>query len=80
MNRHPSSLPLSWREGEPEGLFLWAPAREAQISCKATPPAATITSFPLSQTYRDNTNKVIAHWEDGQYSLNLYPILVRVHT
>jgi hypothetical protein len=37
----------------------------------ATTPAATISSSPLSQTYRNDTDNVIARWEDGQYSLNL---------
>ena len=38
----------------------------------ATMPAATITSSPLSQTYRDDADKVIASWDDGQYSFNLF--------
>jgi len=38
----------------------------------ATLPAATIVSSPLSQTYRDDADKVIASWDDGQYSFNLF--------
>lgn len=38
----------------------------------ATTPVATIASSPLSQAYRgDEPDKVIARWEDGQYSFNL---------
>lgn len=37
----------------------------------ATRPITTITSSPLSQTYHD-TDDVIARWEDGQYSFNLF--------
>jgi hypothetical protein len=37
----------------------------------ATTPAAIISSAPFSQSYRTDTDNVIARWEDGHYSLNL---------
>ena len=36
-----------------------------------TMPAATITSSPVSQTYRADPDNVIARWEEEQHSLNL---------
>jgi hypothetical protein len=36
-----------------------------------TTPAATITRSPFGQTYREDPDKVLARWEDGQYSFNL---------
>jgi hypothetical protein len=38
---------------------------------KPTMPAATIISSSSSQTY-DDSEKVIARWEDSEYSLNLF--------
>lgn len=37
----------------------------------ATTPTATITTSLFAQTYRDDADKVIARWEDGEYSFNL---------
>jgi hypothetical protein len=37
----------------------------------ATRPVAAIVNFPLNPTYK-TTEKVIARWEDSQYSLNLF--------
>jgi hypothetical protein len=37
----------------------------------ATRPVATVVNFPLNPSYKA-TEKVIARWEDSQYSLNLF--------
>ena len=37
----------------------------------ATRPVAAIVNFPMNPTYK-TTEKVIARWEDPQYSLNLF--------
>src|SRR5579864_497933 len=37
----------------------------------ATRPVAAIVNFPMNPTYK-TTEKVIARWEDSQYSLNLF--------
>jgi hypothetical protein len=37
----------------------------------ATRPVATVVDFPMNPSYKA-TEKVIARWEDSQYSLNLF--------
>lgn len=37
----------------------------------ATRPVATVVNFPMNPSYKA-TEKVIARWEDSQYSLNLF--------